>query len=209
MKIRAAEGVFKMPHPKTGFSPMLVAEALGVAYPTLNRWIKPLNANIGGTGIVDLATRGPRYSRRRLSLFDLATVAVVTELRHSGVPLQAIRAAFDTLRRDHPGTFDAIKEGTITGDRRVSLKAMRTRRGRWDVEVFDSDEKTLKSLRTGAVKGVLICDVFKATMDLREELETIFNEKEASRLHGKRKEHRIGKEFSVVWKEAANMESVA
>jgi len=188
---------------------MLVAEALGIAYPTLNRWIKPLNANIGGTGIVDLATRGPRHSRRRLSLFDVATLAVVTELRHSGVPLQKIRAAFDILRRDHPGIFDQIKAGQITGDRRVSLKAVRTSPGRWELEVLDGDQETLRNLKTGAVKGILVVDVFKATMDLREELEVLFNEKEEARLQGKRLEHRIGKPFEIVWKEAAEMESVA
>jgi len=197
-----------MPHPKTGFSPKMVAEAVHKPYTSLHRWLSPLTSTVGGTGIIDLATRGPKHSRRRLSLFDVATVAVVVELRSMGVPLQKIRSAFDILRRDHPGTFDAIKEGTITGDRRVSLKAVRSRQGRWDVEVFDADEKTLKSLRTGAVKGVLICDVFKATMDLREELETIFNEKEEERLQGKRQEHRIGKKFETVWREAANMESV-
>ena len=84
------------------------------------------------------------FLRHQLDLLDAIGVSdVVFSIAYRP---EKIRAAFDTLRRDHPGLFDRIKEGTITGDRRVSLKAARTRQGRWDVEVFDVDEKTLKNL---------------------------------------------------------------
>jgi len=200
-----------MPYPNYGFSPPLVAKAFDLPYRTIKRWVSPKHPNVNGTGIVDVQHPTPKNGMQRLGLFDIVLIAVIVQLRKDGASFQKVRAAFDILKQDHPGTLDAIVSGQITGDRRVSLLAVKNDRGFVrEIQVLDADQKTLRSLKTGAVEGILILDVFEVGMDVRRKLEAVYDEAETSRQgpDPNVRRHLIGRPFDEIWKESAKLEEI-
>jgi len=200
-----------MPFPKSGFSPPTIAKALDLPYRTVKRWTSPKTPNLGGTGIMNLQNPTGWNGRQRLGLFDIISLAIIAHLRKEGASFQKIRAAFDTLKRDYPGTLDAIVSGQITGDRRVSLLAVKNDRGFVrEIQVLDADQKTLRSLKHGTATGILILDVFETAMDVRRQLEAVYVEEETAREEsdGYTRRHLVGRPFDELWKESAKLEEI-